>query len=67
MDGITDSRGQPTRGCLPVLELDWEQVLNPHSNKRCNFDILKDIAMKRALEEGRGNSEMGVKAVWSRC
>lgn len=50
MDGITNSRGQPTRGGLPVLELDWGQVLNPLSNKRCNFDILRNIAMKRALE-----------------
>lgn len=27
-DGITNSRRQPTWGGLPVLELDWGQVLD---------------------------------------
>jgi len=41
-------------------------MLNPNSNKRCNFDILKDITMKRALER-RVILKCGMKAVWSRC
>lgn len=44
MDGI-NSRGQTTRGGLLVLELDWGQVLNPHSNRRSNFDILNNVSM----------------------
>jgi hypothetical protein len=65
-DGITNSCEQTTRGSLPVLGFDWGQVLNPHSNKRSNFDILKNVALRRGRYSiGDVEGRIILKWIWS--